>query len=90
MSTSASTGLAWRKVTVTFDGQFVTISRAGLGTSTSRIPVSKITQVRFNAPMGRSGYIEFVSAGTDGRVSFWPWQASRFAVLHNAVALAIA
>lgn len=89
MITSASTGLAWRKVTVTFDGHLVTIRQAGLGTSERKIPLSRITSVKFNAPVGRGGMIEFVAAGTDGVVHFPFWKAGQFVALHDAVAMAL-
>jgi hypothetical protein len=87
--TSASTGLAWRKVTVSFDGQLVTIRQAGLGVSERKIPITKITSVVFRAPAIARGTIEFVAAGTDGLVSFSPWKAGEFASLRAAVEAAL-
>lgn len=85
----ASTGLAWRKVTVTFDGKLVTIHQAGLGVSERKIPITKITSVNFSAPFATRGTIEFVAAGTDGLVSFSPWKASQFGQLREAVEAAL-
>jgi hypothetical protein len=87
--TLASSGLLWRKVTVTFDGQHVSIHKSGLGTSMSLIPLSKITSVNFVAPFASRGTIEFVAAGTDGLVSFSPWKAGQFAQLRQAVEAAL-
>jgi hypothetical protein len=89
MITSASTGLAWHKVTVSFDGQAVTIRQAGLGIRERKIPLSKITSVKFSAPVGGRGMIEFVAAGTDGVVRFPFWRARQFVALHDAVGAAL-
>lgn len=90
MNATASTGIAWRKVTVTFDGHMITIHRAGLGTSEDKIPIAKITNVDFEAPFAKAGRIEFgVSQRHQVVVHFSPWKAGEFAQLRQAVEAAL-
>jgi len=78
------------KAVVTFDGTFVTIRRGMSGKDVTRIPVSKISAVRFNKGfLGTHGTIEFAIPATDGRVYFSPWKATEFEKMREVVQAAI-
>lgn len=88
----ASNGLhGERKTAVTFDGQTVRIERgqrASQRTATS-IPASRITMIGFKVSLSGPRYIEFVSAGVDGRVEFPYWKRGEFQALREAVTAAL-
>lgn len=89
MTTIEATSGVAHPVTVSFDGRQITIRRGRLGRNESHIPLSRVTMVNFKKRLTGTGYIEFVGAGTDGKVEFSYWKAAEFSAVKDAVDAAL-